>query len=54
MGWVRGGPGVPMTYEEWLDAQDNAYSAWVDGEGFWYMPVSDRHQAVKGVLYVLL
>lgn len=53
--WVRGGPGVPMTYDEWLDAQDeDSYSEWVDGEGFWYMPASDRHQAVKGFLYVLL
>jgi len=52
--WFRGGPGVPMTYEEWLELQDeDMYSEWVDGEGFWYMPASDRHQAIKGFLYVL-
>jgi len=44
-----------MTYDEWLDLQDeDIHSEWVDGEGFWYMSASERHQAVKGFLYVLL
>lgn len=45
----------PMTYEEWLDRSDgDSLSEWADGEGFFYLSNSDRHQAVLGFLHILL
>jgi len=52
---IRGGPPVPMTYEEWLEIEgENLYSEWVDGEGWFYVSNSDRHQAISAFLHMLL
>lgn len=46
---------IPMTYEEWLGRTDgDVLTEWVDGEGFFYVSNSDRHQAMLGFLYTLL
>ena len=44
-----------MGYEEWLAWTDeDVHSEWVDGEVTVFMPASDRHQAVLGLLHILL
>lgn len=45
----------PMTYEEFLDwSPEGGLTEWVDGEGVQYMPATQTHQDLTGLLYALL
>ncbi|MEA2512703.1 MAG: hypothetical protein QOJ59_2190, partial [Thermomicrobiales bacterium] len=48
------GEWIPMTYEEFLDWAEGMHAEWVDGEGIVFMPATDRHQWVVGLLNELL
>jgi Uma2 family endonuclease len=45
----------PMTYEEFLAWEpEGGLTEWIDGEGVQYMPATQTHQNLAGLLYTLL
>lgn len=48
------GQSLPMTFEEFLALPDRLHAEWVDGEVYVFMPSTNEHQDIVGLLYSLL